>query len=205
MRNRIIQERHGLSNIPEYRIWAAMISRCTNPNDPSFPEYGGRGIVVCDRWRNRFMNFIEDMGRRPDDSLTLDRHPNNDGNYEPGNVRWATRRQQSQNTRRNHFIDIGDGRSAMAEIARSNSIHPKTFAARIRNGWGRDRLVLKARSAGRGDARRIIFDGKTHTITEWASVLGIKPETIGKRISRGWPVEKVLRRPITKNSHLTVW
>lgn len=84
---------------PEYAIWTAMKNRCGNPSDKAWKNYGGRGIRVCERWRNSYLAFISDVGRRPSPELSIDRI-NNDGNYEPGNVRWATREQQQANKRR---------------------------------------------------------------------------------------------------------
>jgi len=84
---------------PEYKVWYAMIRRCYySQNSPSWKHYGGRGITVCERWRNSFHAFLSDVGNRPDPHLEIDRI-DNDGNYEPGNVRWATPSQQHNNTR----------------------------------------------------------------------------------------------------------
>ncbi len=80
---------------PEYLIWGAIIQRCTNPKNPAYADYGGRGITVCDRWR-RFENFIEDVGRRPEYGMQLDRTDNNKG-YSPDNCRWVTREANMQN------------------------------------------------------------------------------------------------------------
>jgi len=89
---------HGLSKTPEYRNWQAMLTRCYNSHSKNWKDYGGRGIKVCARWKkNNFENFLADMGKRPTPQHTLDRFPNNDGNYEPGNVRWATRYEQTHN------------------------------------------------------------------------------------------------------------
>jgi hypothetical protein len=97
------RRKHGAASrikgeAPEYGIWLAMKRRCYNPHNRKYPRYGGRGIIVCDRWlgEDGFSNFLADMGRRPSPELTLDRK-NNDGNYEPGNCRWATQEVQQNN------------------------------------------------------------------------------------------------------------
>jgi hypothetical protein len=86
---------------PEYYTWSGMTQRCTNPHRWNFKDYGGRGIQVCRRWCTAFATFFADMGPKPTPKhrYSLDRWPNNDGNYEPGNCRWATRSQQSSNQR----------------------------------------------------------------------------------------------------------
>jgi len=88
---------NGEIRSPEYGSWMSMKRRCQNPNDKNFKAYGGRGIKICDRWM-AFENFLVDMGRRPSTRHTLDR-VNNDGNYEPGNCRWATPSEQAKNRR----------------------------------------------------------------------------------------------------------
>lgn len=83
----------------EYNAWCCLRERCARPNHPFWKHYGGRGITVCDRWLHSFENFLADVGPRPGPGYSIDRI-NNDGNYEPGNVRWATRTQQANNQRR---------------------------------------------------------------------------------------------------------
>lgn len=94
---------HGKSKSPTFGIWAGLKTRCYNTRHHSYPYYGGRGITVCERWLNSFENFVADMGECPPE-LSLDRI-DNDGNYEPSNCRWATRKEQAVNNRANVFID----------------------------------------------------------------------------------------------------
>ena|ERR1700724_3600028 len=89
---------HGQHETTEYAIWEGMIQRCTNPKNKAWKWYGARGITICVRWL-KFENFLADMGQRPA-GKSIDRYPNNGGNYEPGNCRWATQREQVQNSRR---------------------------------------------------------------------------------------------------------
>lgn len=93
---------HGDSTLKEYAVWKAMRQRCNNPNSRPYEDYGGRGIKVCDRWNKSFTNFFNDMGPCPPNK-SIDRK-DNDGNYEPNNCRWATRKEQLNNTRRNKIL-----------------------------------------------------------------------------------------------------
>lgn len=89
--------KHGMRSVPEYHIWASMNQRCSLVTHKFFHRYGGRGIKVCDQWRLDFAQFYKDVGPRPSPKHSIDRYPNNDGNYEPGNVRWATPLEQARN------------------------------------------------------------------------------------------------------------
>jgi hypothetical protein len=102
----------------EYWIWRCMKQRCYLESHLSYPNYGGRGIFVCDRWLNSFENFFEDMGPRPGPEYSLDRWPNNDGNYEPGNVRWGTDDQQRRNKRNNIWLEHNGKKMIIADWAK---------------------------------------------------------------------------------------
>lgn len=125
--------RHGKFESPEYGVWEGVIRRCLNPKSDCWENYGGRGIGVCDRWRD-FQNFYSDMGRRPSPKHTIDRI-NNDGDYEPGNCRWATRIEQANNTRSSHWMEFDGKRLTIAGWSRELGINKGTIAARIRSNW----------------------------------------------------------------------
>lgn len=93
-----MRERHGMFGTPEYNSWLGMKNRVLNPNHQSYNNYGGRGIKISDRWVNSFLNFYSDVGPRPGPGYSIDRI-DNDGNYEPGNVKWSTRKEQNSNKR----------------------------------------------------------------------------------------------------------
>ena len=116
----------------ELAAYSGMLERCADLADP---DYGGRGIRVCDRWlgENGFVHFLEDMG--PAHGLTIDRFPDNDGNYGPGNCRWATRTQQNRNTRANRMIEHDGVRACLAEWAERLGISQTSIANRLRRGW----------------------------------------------------------------------
>lgn len=138
--------KHGASRNghrwPEYASWSNMISRCTNTTNKDYASYGGRGICVCDRWRQSFQNFLADMGRKPLGArTTLDRFPNNDGNYEPGNCRWATQQEQMGNTRRNQFITYKEETHNLYTWALKIGVRPRTLYTRIRRGWNAERIL----------------------------------------------------------------
>lgn len=126
----------------EYGIWSGMKSRCYNPRTDNYKHYGGRGIAVCDRWRNSFDCFLADIGPRPSLNHSLDRI-NNDGNYEPGNVRWASVQEQRSNTRRNRVVTFRGVTQTLAQWSRSIGISESTLHRRIASGLPLDEALIK--------------------------------------------------------------
>jgi hypothetical protein len=143
---------HGMASrggdrTKEYRAWAHMLQRCYNPNDKSYPDYGGRGIRVCEEWKHDFVSFYREIGDAPSRSAMIGRIDNNSG-YRPGNVRWETRIEQNRNKRSNVVVE---------------------------------------------------WNGDKKTLSEWADELGIKNETLRKRIQcAGWSVERAMTEPVRR-------
>lgn len=122
--------RHGLTHTRQHSIWQGMLDRCFNPNEPCYKHYGGRGITICEEWK-LFENFYEwAMNNGYRDDLSIDRIDVN-GNYEPQNCRWATIRQQQNNTRRNHYLDFNGEHHTIAEWSEITGIKYHKIKDRI--------------------------------------------------------------------------
>jgi len=147
---------HVDSHSTEYRVWAYMIQRCSNPRNDGFKNYGGRGISVCVRWKE-FSNFLLDMGRRPV-GKTLDRIDNN-GNYCKENCRWSTASEQSRNTRRNVFISHGGTRLCIEDWATKLGLSPNSVKRRVAN-WGVLEALSRPKLKSRHDRRKELKNDK---------------------------------------------
>jgi hypothetical protein len=137
---------HGMSGSPEYRVWCGMRYRCYSPTNFDYPNYGGRGIRVCDRWLD-FLNFLSDMGHRPSNTHSLDRIDGN-GHYEPGNCRWATSKEQRNNIP-SQMRAVGPYKT-VSDAAKDTGLNPDTLYSRLNSGWPHDlALSTKARTINR--------------------------------------------------------
>lgn len=140
--------RHGLSRSSEYQVFKAMHDRCRNSHNPQFKDYGGRGICVCDRWSGKagFAAFIADMGQKPPAAHSIDRI-DNDGDYEPSNVRWSTRSEQQRNRRTNRLLTFKGQTMCVSEWSECLGIHHALIRSRLHNGWStEDALTLPRHS-----------------------------------------------------------
>lgn len=130
-----IHTKHGRKNTTEYRIWTGIKNRCYNKNHHAYHNYGGRGVVMDESWRDNFKIFFDYIGHRQSPNVTLDRI-NNDGNYEPGNVKWSTKKEQGRNTRFNRIISFNGETHCLAEWADILNIGRVTLSRRIdKYGW----------------------------------------------------------------------
>lgn len=131
---------HNMKHSREYAAWRAMRYRCCDPNHASYPDYGGRGIKVCEAWLDEFAAFFRDMGRRPSSAHSLDRI-DNDGHYEPGNCRWAIDTQQKLNQRRNHRLTYEGRTQTITEWADELGVPRRLLYSRIYRHWTVERAL----------------------------------------------------------------
>lgn len=130
---------HGMTKSPEHGIWEGMRKRCRNETEKCYKDYGGRGIKVCERW-SRFENFYADMGPRPSPKHSIDRI-NVDGDYEPGNCKWSTRREQSINRRTTKLITYKSVTMSPLEWAEVLGVSLSSLFSRITRGWATEEII----------------------------------------------------------------
>lgn len=129
---------------PTYLSWTSMLLRCENPNATGYANYGARGISICDRWKgdDGFANFLADMGERPP-GTTLDRYPDNDGNYEPSNCRWADTAEQKRNRRNSVLLTYRGQTKSASEWAREAGTHRNNILRRLKRGLPLDQVICR--------------------------------------------------------------
>lgn len=174
------RKKHGKCGTPEYFSWRRMLDRCKHASNPSYPRYGGRGISVCRRWSSSFENFLKDMGEIPEKGMTLDRI-NPSKNYTPGNCRWATKKEQSNNRCNNVFLETQWGKLTITQAAEKAGISPSLLSHRLRVNYPYDKLFLKPKNV---NARWETKWGLLTTIEACAKA-GISPKVAWSRLSRG--------------------
>ena len=176
--------KHGMYGTPTYQSWADMKSRCTNDNTKSYKDYGGRGITYDLRW-NAFENFLSDMGERPK-GTTLDR-TNNEGNYEPSNCKWATKKEQANNRRTSKYITWDGKTQTVSQWENELKISGGTLRVRLDRGWDLERAFCKSTKQ-----KKYKVNGMSKTITGWAKYLNVDRHTLYSRLRRGWTIKRTL-------------
>lgn len=135
-----INKTHGMTKTPLHNKWCNMIQRCEDVRHTAYPHYGGRGIIVCTRWRTSFQAFMEDMGQVPFPGAEIDRI-DNDGNYEPANCKWSTRTEQVRNRRNTLFVEHSDRRITVSEFAERSGLRYSVVRGRLLQGWTVEEIV----------------------------------------------------------------
>lgn len=182
-----------------------MIQRCYDENHVSYERY--KDIVVCDEWRGKggFEAFFQEVGPRPSERHSIDRIDNSKG-YEPGNVRWATPKQQARNRKNTPMLTINGVTKSHSEWADVAGVAYHTFRKRLKLGWKPEDAVSGVRSDKpknrvRKDTPRYTINGITKTVHEWAADAGVSAGTFKARINRlGWTPEEALRGSRVKTS-----
>jgi hypothetical protein len=175
----------------EMSCWQNMIYRCYNPKNKSYKYYGGRGIQVCERWRDSFENFFEDMGKCPD-GMSIER-VDNDGNYEPSNCKWIPKKNQNSNRRDTVIITYNGETKTLNQWATCLGMNYSILKMRLRN-WNN---VEKAFTTPIDNyVKKINYNGEIKTILEWANYLNISYSVLSYRLTNWNNVEKAFITPV---------
>lgn len=191
---------NGRSGEKLYSVWDNMRKRCSDPNGKRYKNYGGRGISVCEEWKNNYLAFAkwaEENGY--EDGLTIDRI-NNDGNYEPSNCRWTDRITQANNRTTNVIMEYKGFKGTIADICREFSANYGLVIERMNRGRTlAESIETKPGEMLDANSHLLTYNGETHTVAEWGRILGFKNKnTLGARLHMGWSAEKALTTPLRK-------
>ena len=196
---------HGASKAgertPEYVCWLSMRQRCSDENHISFKNYGAKGISVCERWQSSFETFLSDMGKRPTMKHSIDRYPDQNGNYEPSNVRWATRTEQGNNKTNNRAIKYTNGETmTVSEVSRLIGVPLSTMHRRVNEF---DNGVISELDLFATIKRREKPFHNGETKQQIADRLGISITGLNFRLRRvaegGFSIEEAVSKPHLRN------
>jgi len=144
MKNGKVKASLPQENRPEYNSFRSLRSRCNDKGYRYYHRYGGRGISICKDWTGRdgFKNFLREMGKKPTTAHSIDRI-DNDGNYEPSNCKWATQKEQANNSTNIVMVDIGNGRQKLRDALEEYGVEPRTYYNRVHSqGWEIKRAII---------------------------------------------------------------
>nr|DAY71092.1 MAG TPA: PVL ORF-50-like family [Caudoviricetes sp.] len=190
--------KHGMHGTRLYGIYRGMINRCYNKNLAQYPDYGARGIYVCDEWRgeNGFINFMNwALANGYTEELTIDRKDNN-GPYSPDNCRWVTMVIQANNRRSNVYVEYNGESHTISEWSMITGIPYATLRKRLNDGWDIDKIF----NTPVNDYIQTITNsnGESHTISEWSMIIGLNRDLIYDRLyKQNWDVDKALYTPVS--------
>lgn len=197
-RTSVSSSKHGCSNSRIYHIWANMKSRCYNPNNKKYKNYGDRGIIVCDEWLKSFESFYNwAVNNGYQENLTIDRI-DVDGNYEPSNCRWANMTAQANNRTNNHLLSCQGENKTLSEWSNETGISPNLLWYRAHKNKPVDEILATTKQE---PIRYSTQNGESHTLQEWSMITGIKEPTIRNRIKKlKWSVDKAVNGPVMNKS-----
>ena len=180
-----------------YTIWRDMKRRCSDPEREEYENYGARGIKVCNEWLTNFHAFYNwAINSGYNDTLTIERIDVN-GNYEPTNCKWATREEQANNKRDNHFLTYNGKTQTVSQWSRELNISISTILRRIEHGMSDEEVLTTTK--GCGVKRGKTYQGQTKTLRQWAEYTGIPYRVLCRRVwEMHWDLEKALTTPVKK-------
>lgn len=194
--------KHNLRHSRIYSIWCDMKRRCYNKKRKNFKNYGGRGITVCNEWKNNFLSFYNwSIKNGYKDNLTIDRIDVN-GNYEPSNCMWANKKAQNNNKRTNHYITYSGKTKTLKQWSEELNLNYDALRNRINCfHWDIEKaLKIKIKQTTKKYRHYITYNKKTQSLAEWSRETGIEYYALKNRINRyGWSIEKALTTPINKS------
>lgn len=205
---------HNMTGTKLYHIYASMKQRCFNENQAEYHRYGGRGITMCEEWlgKNGFQKFSEwaystgydENAERGE--CTIDRI-NNDGNYEPSNCRWITQKEQQNNKSEPQVVICGESHS-MKEWSKITGLSITTIRGRMKEGWKEEEILSVPQEREtrviHSKSQKITYNGETHTIVEWAKILGVSNNVLTERVRRGYTDEEIICMKLGKRRNSSV-
>lgn len=168
-----------------------MRKRCNNINSKDYPNYGGRGITICQKWKT-YKGFLEDMLETYEEGLTLDRKDVNKG-YSKDNCRWVTMKVQNNNRRNNHYLNHNGEHITLSEFSEKYELDYGLFKERLNRGGSLEEAMLPPH-----EKETIEYKGTTKTVAEYAKEYGMTYSQLKKRLMRGWTIERSLTQPLRK-------
>lgn len=183
--------KHGFRHLPEYNIWRGMIDRCYNEKNQHYSRYGGRGILICDEWKESFEAFYADMGSRPSDEHSIDREDNDKG-YSKDNCRWTTQDVQTRNRENNVYYELNGERKLLGDWCRDLNLNIVAVTNRIYRGWSFEEAI---NIPIRQNQKTLYgYNGEIKSLSDWCRELGLKYTTVWARLSNGIAFEDAIKK-----------
>jgi hypothetical protein len=193
---------HGMEGTRPYRIWRGIKTRCLNSGTPLYKQYGARGITICDRWKDSFSLFWEDMKSTYREDLEIERR-NNDGDYCPENCCWETHKNQCNNRRSSRYITAQGKTLTLGKWSEETGLKLGTIWMRLKRGaTPEDAVSISIHKLDKRRNKYFTALGQTKRLLDWASETGITYRTLRTRIKQGWNADEVvsISYPATRSS-----